>query len=270
MNAKILFFGCFLLGYDAGAVDLYISSRSSTSIVWTEEDGAGWTFGEGSGSAPSPMVLALAFDGAGNLYAAEQGGIWKYDQNLNETKFATVQSPVPLFGLACDANGNLYAAFAYGNSIIAFDSSGNMTSVASVTRPTGLAFDSHGNLFVAGPYNSQSGEIDEIASDGTKSVFADSSSGLNNPVGLAFDASGNLYVANLGAKNILRFDPEGNESVFATPGGYPTNLAFDEQGNLWVTTRGNYLLELRFQWPGAAISRERSGGFLRNCYFSRS
>jgi DNA-binding beta-propeller fold protein YncE len=57
-------------------------------------------------------------------------------------------------------------------------------------------------------------------------------------MGLAFDSSGNLYVADykLGLGRILKFDPNGNASVFATGTLLrdPYALTFDVSGNLYV------------------------------------
>jgi DNA-binding beta-propeller fold protein YncE len=49
---------------------------------------------------------------------------------------------------------------------------------------------------------------------GAASLFTNA--GLNQPQGLAFDSAGNLYVANSGNDTIMKFDPAGNGSVFAS------------------------------------------------------
>src|SRR5207249_4050836 len=50
---------------------------------------------------------------------------------------------------------------------------------------------------------------------GHVSVFATANSGLAAPFGLAFDSDGYLYVANAGNNTILKFDRNGNASLFA-------------------------------------------------------
>jgi DNA-binding beta-propeller fold protein YncE len=62
---------------------------------------------------------------------------------------------------------------------------------------------------------------------------------MNNPQGLAFDQSGNLYVGSEGSNSILKIDPAGNMSTFAsTP--LPIGLAFDKAGNLYVANNAAY------------------------------
>jgi hypothetical protein len=59
-------------------------------------------------------------------------------------------------------------------------------------------------------------------------------------MGLAFDNSGNLYVANQGANTIMKFDPSGHASLFASSGmNQPMGLAFDSSGDLYVVNNGN-------------------------------
>jgi len=87
--------------------------------------------------------------------------------------------------------------------------------------------------------NYNDGTIDKVSSNGTVSVFA---TGLNRPEGLALDSSGYLYVADSGNSCIMKFDPNGNSSVFASTGQQaPSALAFDRSGNLYVSLFGRIL-----------------------------
>jgi DNA-binding beta-propeller fold protein YncE len=144
-------------------------------------------------------------------------------------------------GIAFDGAGNLYVANDLFPKIMKFNADGVGSPFASFSgfaHPTGLAFDSAGNLFVADSF-AGGGEIVEYTPDGSRySIFA--SSGLSSPSGLAFDRMGNLYVANQGDNTIEKFTPEGVGSVFASSGlSSPTGLAFDSAGNLYVANQGN-------------------------------
>jgi hypothetical protein len=128
------------------------------------------------------------------------------------------------FGLAFDSAGNLFAADVTGQSIYKFTPDGTRSIFVgpeaftnSETGPIGLAFDHFGNLFVATavfPYTDDG--ILKFTPRGVKSTFA---SGLPNPRGLVFDSAGKLFVAQIplsASGDILKFTPHGVLTVFAS------------------------------------------------------
>ena len=105
------------------------------------------------GSAPQ----GLAFDGSGNLYAANvyANQISKITPGGAVSFFATVSTPG---GLAFDGNGNLYAADFVDGQIDIITPAGAVSLFATLpggSFPTGLAFDSSGNLYAADASNGQ-------------------------------------------------------------------------------------------------------------------
>jgi DNA-binding beta-propeller fold protein YncE len=127
--------------------------------------------------------------------------------------------------------------------ILRFDLAGEVTVFADagsgLVFPTDLAFDAGGNLFVANrPGSALTGNILRFDRSGTATVFADVSDGLADPQGLAFDDSASLFVANQAAQNILKFDPAGQPTVFATNLFFPDDLALDATGDLFVANLG--------------------------------
>ena len=165
----------------------------------------------------------LAFDSAGNLFVADNGGqIDEFNTNGVGTVFASTQySPI---GLAFDKDENLYVVIQSNNSIEEFNTNGVGTVFASSTvnytdYADGLAFDENGNLYVA---NSGNGTIEEFDTNGVGTVFA---SGLNSPQGLAFDSAGNLYVANYGNGTIEEFDTNGVGTTFVSGLDEPISIA---------------------------------------------
>jgi hypothetical protein len=142
-------------------------------------------------------------------------------------------------GLAFDSAGNLYAADGGAQTIFKFAPTGTRTvfvgpsAFAPGAYPTGLTFDSSGNLFVStecfAPFFCESGSdtILEFTPTGVGSTFA---TDLTTPRGMAFDSSGNLFVAEANPipdGDILKFPPGGGTpTVFASGFGRPQYLAF--------------------------------------------
>jgi len=143
--------------------------------------------------------------------------------------------PQPNWGLAFDSAGNLYAADGGAQTIYKFAPNGARSVFARPSAfdpgvyPVGLAFDSGGNLFVSTECFCDSGSdtILKFTPTGVESTFA---TGLTFPRGLAFDGSGNLFVAEANAipdGDILKFPPGGGlPTVFASGFGRPEFLTF--------------------------------------------
>ena len=139
------------------------------------------------------------------------------------------------FGLAFDSAGNLYAAGSGARTIYKFAPNGARTvfvgpsAFAPGALPTGLTFDSSGNLFVSIDTSTVPGadSIVYFTPTGAESTCA---TGLTNPRGLAFDSSGNLFVAETNPApdgDILKFPTCGaTPTVFATGLRRPQFLTF--------------------------------------------
>ena len=135
--------------------------------------------------------LSIAFDAAGNLYAANHG------------------SP--------------FSGSGYANTIEKFSQTGldlGTFAMTGLNKPWGLAFDRAGNLFVS---NSGNNTIEKFTPGGVGSVFW--STGLDNPQGLAFDSAGNLYVVNTGNNTVRKIRPNGLSSIFASGLNSPSSIA---------------------------------------------
>lgn len=179
---------------------------------------------------PEGMVL----DANGNLYVADNNNtIRKVNlatqqvttyagtgvRGYTDGPVASAQFSSP-YGLAMDANGNIYVGDIVNNRIrkitvstgvvSTFAGSGQqgLTNGAALSAtfyfPCGLAFDSKGNLFVAELKNNA---IRKIATDGTVSTYAGTgqkgavdgpatTASFSQPIGLTVDGSGNVYVAD--------------------------------------------------------------------------
>ncbi len=207
----------------------------------------------------------IAFDSAGNLYAANNSNfdpsnwfnntynISKFDPAGNFlTKFGAFDDLVYPQGIAFDSSGNFYASNYFGNKIAKYDSNGNfLTTIGAggkVRAPYGIAFDKNGRLYVA---NNNTNDISVFDASGIFQGTIGSYPNMDGPTGIAFDQYGNLYAANGYA--ITKYDSTG---VFVTKIGpsvnlnYPIGIAFDSAGNLYAA---NYAINTisKFDSTGA-------------------
>ena len=159
------------------ASTLYGASWGDGAILQFTSSGVGSVFASSGSQRPS----GLAFDSAGNLYAAiTDNTVVQFTVGGVGSVFASGLSDPQ--GLAFDSAGNLYVGNFSSGTIMAFTPGGVGSVFASgLSGPQGLAFDSAGNLYVG---NGNNNTIVEFTPGGVGSVFA--STGLNYPWGLAF------------------------------------------------------------------------------------
>lgn len=230
---------------------------TTTNIITTiaGNGSAGWS-GD-SGPATQAMLnspTGIAFDGAGNLYIADNGNLRVRMVNTSGTITTVAGSGNPCI-LSSNACGD-----------------GGSALLANITSPTSIALDGSGNLYIADYYDqkirmvSPSGTITTVAGMGGKGFTGDSGPAtkarLDRPYGVAVDANGNIYIADsqnnrircvIGAKNgcnapklkvgdITTFAFNG-QPTFAGDGGTaksasqqdPLEVALDPSGNLFVS-----------------------------------
>ena len=189
----------------------------NTGRLWVTQ---GMAFGTGTpASYPNPLTAsatgngtanAIAFDGLGNLWAANQENtLSKYA--LSGSGFATsrlftgggLNGPA---GLALDHSGNVWITNATGNSLSKFDPNGNAISSSAgytgggLNLPQGVTIDGLGNVWVSNQV-SNSNTLSEFDSSGNalspSSGFAVPSNSLNTSGSIAIDASGNLWTGGV-------------------------------------------------------------------------
>jgi T5SS/PEP-CTERM-associated repeat protein len=155
-----------------GRGNIYVANAGNNTIYKATPGGVLSVFTNFGGTVNSLGLEGLAFDQAGNLYAAMSRSlppeIVKITPDGVSSVFTTgVTRP---FGLAFDRSGNLYVADAGSDTIEKFTPDGTGTVFASTgtNEPLDLAFDSSGNLF-ASCYPTT---ILKFTPDGVSSVFA--------------------------------------------------------------------------------------------------
>jgi sugar lactone lactonase YvrE len=191
-------------------------------------------FGSGLAIDGSGNVFVIAVDDTSQTFAST---IYKFTPGGVQSTFGSVPSQGA--GLAFDSAGNLFAADFADITIYKFTPDGTRSVFVDPSAflpdqgPVGLAFDRFGNLFVSTeiggvPPPSGEGEILKFTPDGMGTTFADVH---NYARGLAFDRAGNLFVAEVGENpdpnvpapgDILKVTSNGVGTVFAdniVPGG---------------------------------------------------
>jgi sugar lactone lactonase YvrE len=204
-------------------------------------NGAASSTGDGGPAALAAINVpfAVALDGAGNLYIAEEGG--------NRIR-------------RVDAQTGIITTVA-GTGSAGFSGDGGPATSATLFLPAGIALDSAQNLYIADAANfrvrrvdAQTGIITTVVGNGSNAVTADggpaAGASLAHPMWVAFDGSGGLLISEWGANRIRRVDPltgilttvAGNgdanftgDGVAATSAGIggPIELLTDAAGNLF-------------------------------------
>ena len=191
---------------------------------------------------------AVALDGAGNLYIADDSNhrIRRVDTTGTITTFAgtgdggysgdngpAVQAQLAFpSGVAVDAAGNLYIADTDSNTIRRVDAAGAITTFAG----TGEGGSSTGGF----------------SGDGGPAVAAR----ISGPTGVAVDGAGNLYIADRANHRIRRVDASGTITTIAGIGEFrsdgdnapavhaelarPFGVAADGTGNLYIADSNHH------------------------------
>lgn len=254
------------------------------------EDGVG-----AAASFNSPSIMAV--DGAGNAYVADTGNhtIRKItpagvvttlagtagEPGSTDGTGAAARFNTP-YGVAVDAQGNVYVADT-GNAVIRkITSAGEVTTLAgtlgveggadgtgaaaSFHFPVGLVADATGNVYVADNYGgiirkiTPAGEVTTLAGTYTGTGSTDGTgpaAQFNGIIGLALDSLGNLYVADSGNNTIRKITPAGEVTTLAGTAGItgsadgtgaaasfnqPRAVATDSADNVYVTDTNNHTI----------------------------
>ncbi|HWR98740.1 MAG TPA: CARDB domain-containing protein, partial [Candidatus Methanoperedens sp.] len=165
-------------------------------------------------------------------------------------------------GVVEDSAGNVYVADSQNSSIRKVNTSGIITTVATLSYPYGLALDDAGNLYVATLGDHRVYRLDPsailtvVAGNGTPGFCGDGLSAvdacLNGPTGVAVDDAGNIFIAEWYNHRVRKVDAggiittiAGNGQTGSCPDGsvatgpclsYPFGVAVDSQGSLLISS----------------------------------
>ena len=214
--------------------------------------GVGYT-GDGGPATKATLnsPASIAFDGAGNLYIADQGN------NTIRKVDATTQQ------ISTVAGGGLRASGPDGLG------DGGPATSALLNGPNDVTVDAAGALYIADSMNGLVRRVDAVTgvisvvagggngsgTDGIGDGAAASNSRLNDPLSVALDTSGNVYIADTGNSMIRRVDAT-SKIITAIAGngisGYsgdlgpatsanlksPAGVRLDSAGNIYIADKG--------------------------------
>ena len=169
---------------------------------------------------------------ADRLFAGDDWGtnLYEFDTTVGESsKIVFCSTLRSINGLNTDSQGNLYESDG-SRKIYKFTSDGEYSVFADLDSFGGAAaFDREGNLFV--PFF-WAKKIEKVSPDGSTSTIV--STNVSGPEQVIFDSHGTLFAADQASGHIYTFDPDGNQSTFATGLKWVSGITFDSHGILFV------------------------------------
>lgn len=242
----------FSILFCLGCVSLFADSQTVTTYIIQTVAGSN-SVGDGG---PALMALfgqteGVAVDLGGNIYVADAG-------NNRVRKIA--------------ADGSISTVA--GTGVSGFSGDGGPANQATLNQPYGLALDANANLYIADLGNARireitsDGKIQTVAGGGTaalgKAVGGPAlNAQFNAPRNLAIDQTGALYISDFGASIVYRVSPAGVLTALAGTGkaGYagdggsaitaqlnaPAGLAVAPDGSIYIADSGNNCIRRIYQ-----------------------
>jgi len=243
--------------YIADSEDHRVRKVATNGTISTFAGNGTQGFGGDGGAATSAQLnspVGIAFDGAGNLYIAEQLG-----QRVRK--------------VATDGTISTFA----GNGNSNFSGDGGLATAASLSFPRAVAADAAGNVYIADTSNSRirkvgaDGKISTIAGNGTQGYAGDNGAAidaqLNGPSAIKIDRTDNLYIADTNNHRVRKVSADGKIATIAGNGtqGYsgdggaatdaqlllPSGFATNPIGELYVT-----------DWYANSVRKISAGGVI--------
>jgi DNA-binding beta-propeller fold protein YncE len=234
----------------------------------------------GPGTNVFKLPKAVAFDGAGNFYVADESefDVKKYSPEgrrqvtwgLNGREFRSLKKPA---GIAVDGRGYCYVTDAELSAVFKFTKDGVFvakwgkpgTKPGEFTSPLGIAVDHTGDIYVADSGNNR---VVVCSPEGAvKNTWEKTGTGADafvSPAGVAVTPQNEIVVID--RSRIQKFSTQGEPIVGWGKAGTgdgefnrPLGLAVDAHGYVYAADTGNNRVQ-KFDARGALIAKWGSGG----------
>jgi hypothetical protein len=271
--------------------DLYnyrVRKVNSSGVISTVTGNGTQTYGGDNGPAAAANLYpyAVAVDGAGNLFISDT-----YNQRIRAINMQT--SPIALSGVTIQP-GNI--ATIAGNGQVGSVTNGPALN-AEFSDPYGVAADANGNVFICDTYNREmyavntgtntitlagiaipAGNIAIIAGNGGYGFRGDgdlaTTAEFSDPDGIGVDAADNVYVSDTENQRVRKItNATGIISTIAGTGdygyngdnipaisamlSYPRTIAIDTRGNVYFADEPNLRIREIVVNPGTPVITSR-------------
>lgn len=232
--------------------NLYISDTNNDRIRKVDKAGIITTVagsdkyqgGDGGKAVRAGLSVpeGIVFDAQGNLYITDS-----YNSRVRKVDKAGIITTVA------------------GNGVRDYQGDGKKATKASLIEPYGIAFDAEGNLYIADAGSAcvrrvdKTGVITTVVGTGEWSYSGDGGKAtkakLSQPFGITFDAKGNFYIADESNNRIRKVDRTGIVTTVAGNGdrwfggdgwqavkaslAEPNDVTTDVEGNLYIADFAN-------------------------------